>query len=92
MKTPHIHAELIKAWADGAEIEELCGGEWLWTDPTWREGTKYRIKSDEKKPVVRWLWCSKRTKSLSALLMTEGEAKDMGWNVKLEWSRQEFSE
>lgn len=23
MKTPHKHAELIKAWADGAEIEEL---------------------------------------------------------------------
>jgi len=21
MKTPHKHAELIKAWADGAEIE-----------------------------------------------------------------------
>lgn len=26
---PHKHAELIKAWADGAEIEVFLNGEWL---------------------------------------------------------------
>jgi hypothetical protein len=50
MKTPHKHAELIKAWADGAEIEfydtrfatnrwKLCGD-----TPVWDEKFQYRIK------------------------------------------------
>lgn len=62
---PHKHAELIKAWADGAEIEvksKLCG----WTvidNPTWGCG-EYRIKPQpkpwhEKIPpqgVLCWVW------------------------------------
>jgi hypothetical protein len=55
MNKPHKHAELIKAWADGAVIERL------WTDihnpdrawwlidyePTWDDYLEYRIKSEE---------------------------------------------
>lgn len=26
MKTPHVHATIIKAWADGAQIEVRVGG------------------------------------------------------------------
>lgn len=48
--TPHKHAELIKAWADGAQIEfydtrfsehkwKLCGG-----TPLWDQDVKFRIK------------------------------------------------
>jgi hypothetical protein len=45
---PHKHAELIKAWADGAEIEIWsCNGWWLETEPTWNPKDKYRIKPDE---------------------------------------------
>ena len=57
---PHKHAELIKAWADGAEIEaklvekrketawELCLDPW-WNDPAF----EYRIKPEPKPDVVR---------------------------------------
>ena len=54
MKTPHKHAKLIKAWADGAEIEffdtrfeehrwKLCGA-----PPLWDENFEYRIKPEPK--------------------------------------------
>lgn len=50
MGEPRKHAELIKAWADGAEIEQaikLADGKLHWTTPkliTWRDNQIYRIK------------------------------------------------
>ena len=46
---PHKHAELIKAWADGAEIQ-LKGrnGEWIDIFPDWQEKCEYRIKPEPK--------------------------------------------
>lgn len=45
---PHVHAELIKAWADGAEIQYKPGGkQGNWLDclyPTWDSCIEYRIK------------------------------------------------
>ena len=43
---PHKHCELIKAWADGAEIQrrKFASDEWVDTDPDWQVGTEYRIK------------------------------------------------
>ena len=44
--TPRKHAELIKAWADGAEIQ-LLRSDGLWTDietPHWESSIIYRIK------------------------------------------------
>ena len=40
MKTPHIHAALIKAWADGAEKMSAFAG-WLtdWQTATREQGT-----------------------------------------------------
>lgn len=59
MKTPHKHAELIKAWADGAEIEfripENGRLSYPWspaTRPEWHEGLEYRIKPEPKPDVV----------------------------------------
>ena len=51
MKTPHKHADTIKAWADGAEIEFLdtLSREPLWreaTRPTWNVDTDYRVKPE----------------------------------------------
>lgn len=46
MNKPHIHADLIKAWADGAEIQVLYSGTY-WKDifyPYWHEKVEYRIK------------------------------------------------
>ncbi len=47
MKTPHKHAEIIKAWADGAEIEIYDDGTWkkAW-NPNWYEACVYRIKPE----------------------------------------------
>ena len=51
MKKPHKHAELIKAWADGAVIQLSCDDEWLDCHcnlPKWKEGNAYRVKPEEK--------------------------------------------
>jgi hypothetical protein len=51
MKQPHKHAELIKAWADGAEIERKCDmtGQWdLIKNPAWCVAFEYRIKPQPK--------------------------------------------
>lgn len=46
--TPHKHAEVIKAWADGAAIQLLrIDGVWLDCDqdgPSWEESITYRVK------------------------------------------------
>lgn len=55
MKTPHKHAELIKAWADGAEIEARQGvsNSWVFVrEPTWSIHGVYRIKPEPKPDVV----------------------------------------
>lgn len=55
MKTPHKHAELIKAWADGAEIEVklLRTNRWEETsDPSWNYEYEYRIKPEPKPDVT----------------------------------------
>ena len=48
---PHKHAELIKAWADGAEIE-WREDEWsIWRTksyPTWEPYLQYRVKPEVK--------------------------------------------
>ena len=59
MKTPHKHADLIKAWADGAEIEfRWNGGRDDWrriTAPRWDQDGDYRIKPEPKPDAVRLL-------------------------------------
>ncbi len=45
----HKHAELIKAWADGADIEGFWSGNWQeCKNPTWWEENEYRIKPERK--------------------------------------------
>ena len=55
MGTPHKHAEVIKAWADGATIEFRCPiGDGAWSDwqtlksgsPTWDIRSEYRVKEE----------------------------------------------
>jgi hypothetical protein len=61
---PHKHAELIKAWADGAEIEYkfFCGGtqwsDWLpMNDGSWTNSPEYeyRIKPEPKPDIVLYI-------------------------------------
>jgi hypothetical protein len=54
-RKPHPHAELIKAWADGAEIEQRNTLKWggrtgffaVEGNPSWDPDTEYRIKPSE---------------------------------------------
>jgi hypothetical protein len=60
---PHKHAELIKVWADGTEIEQACRngiGEILWYPfkGDWQEHYEYRIKPEPKPKVVRYGYIS----------------------------------
>lgn len=55
MKKPHKHAELIKAWADGADIEHFSVPAQIWmytAHPAWNEDNNYRIKPEPKPDVV----------------------------------------
>jgi hypothetical protein len=52
---PHKHAELIHAWADGAEIESSFDG-YVWgliAEPGWHEDVGYRIKPESKPDTVK---------------------------------------
>jgi hypothetical protein len=94
----HKHAELIKAWADGAEIEFLSSqdNKWYLTKlPSWEVSKTYRIKPEEKQPVVRWLWAFKiRSGWVSTTnFYTDSEVVDTNPDrVKLEYTRTEFPE
>jgi hypothetical protein len=49
MNTPHKHAEVIKAWADGAVIEIKSASSDDWhevTNPTWIKIREYRVKPE----------------------------------------------
>lgn len=50
MGTPHVHAEVIKAWADGAQVQ-IKGpvGEWydfVSSRPSWIVTSEYRVKPE----------------------------------------------
>ena len=50
----HKHAEVIKAWADGAIIQYRCRIQKRWKDcehnnPRWHALIKYRVKPTEKR-------------------------------------------
>lgn len=47
MGTPHKHAEIIKAWADGEDIEVEHGtgwSPWVLDKPPYHEDLRFRIK------------------------------------------------
>lgn len=95
----HKHAEVIKAWADGAQVQLKRHDGWIdEPDPHWIPNFYYRIKPAEK--VVRWLWLSKQYDGMwhtGTTYMTENQAHDY-FGVyrqkykKLDWSREEFDE
>lgn len=53
MNKPHVHAELIKKWADGAVIEAspLNTDEWILAPrPQWLDDWKYRVRPERVFP------------------------------------------
>lgn len=102
---PHKHAELIKAWADGAEIQRFSNNRECWVDvynPAWDKFCEYRIKPEEKIPVVRWLWAAYNTNQKEFLMyphfLSEEEVREhylflkQDKPIRLDWSRTEFPE
>jgi hypothetical protein len=53
---PHKHAELIKAWADGAEIQWKNKVDGYWEEcyftPYWKDDCEYRLKPTLKELCV----------------------------------------
>lgn len=50
-RQPHKHAELIKAWADGAKIQCRGPETGTWVDiqtPNWNTTSEYRLKPEKK--------------------------------------------
>jgi len=52
----HKHADLIHAWADGAEIQwKNRNGQWEdMGEPLWNENHEYRIKPEPKPDIVMY--------------------------------------
>lgn len=86
VRQPHKHAAIIKAWADGAEVQVKYPIEDVWRDvfgdsPRWDEKYEYRVKP---KIVRRWIWVLQRLVraraashqfELSVSYLTEEEAR-----------------
>jgi hypothetical protein len=76
---PHKHAELIKAWADGAEIEVLDNCmEWkdIGAYTSWHEQSIYRIKPEPKPDFYKsYLVFTNRIYSEGDLLPLKGWTK-----------------
>lgn len=52
MPTPHKHAAIIKAWADGVEVQVSTNAGWYDLDfnPNWCDFNQYRIKPEPAAP------------------------------------------
>jgi len=82
VKKPHKHAELIKAWADGAEIQ-ILGRESKWIDismPCWEEFNTFRIKPEPKPDVVVRFYTAQSYGHLTRVAINDEDA-----NLKLIW-------
>ena len=69
---PHKHAELIKAWADGAEIQYSAGfeGNLDWrtnpNEPSWHDTTDYRIKPQKTDKQIKLEKLQKKAEEVAA--------------------------
>lgn len=92
----YIWSDLIKEWADGAEIQYMVKthdiGQEAWYDtenPQWNNWShEFRKKPPTK--IIRWLWIDPRENKLLSLYATEFEASHTKGLIKAEWSRMEF--
>ena len=78
MMERHKHAELIKAWADGAEIETRPYSDAGWfplEEPHWHVEREYRIKTEPKPDVVEQY-------------VAKGYTKYSGVRVAEHWERE----
>lgn len=99
MRTKHKHCELIKAWADGAEIQYREDSARMWTDiinPLWDVMFEYRIKPRTVKR-EGWINLYKVNYGIKPgvdIFDTEADARRMALprtvaTVKVEWEEEE---
>lgn len=96
----HIHADLIIAWANGAEIQTRSGGDWRdWfnpnASPTWSPNYEYRVKP--KPPVKKYQWAYKRKdngipKATSLYYKDKSELLEKNFDVVMTQSQFEWIE
>lgn len=81
METPHKHAELIKLWAEGAQIEFNAMGHWSSIEkPSWRDDFEYRIKPAPTPDVVLYARVDLESLQTRAIFTNTGA----GWsNIKM---------
>jgi len=76
MNKRHNHADVIIAWANGAEIEiKNADGEWepqVYT-PTWENWREYRIKPEPKPDIRTKLWAHRE--GIYLTFVFDGETK-----------------
>jgi hypothetical protein len=85
---PHKHCDLIKAWADGAEIEYYSSSQDKWIIclnnlPQWHEDMAYRLKPTPKPDVVKWGNINVRKDIYNSLNLRVNEVDQTDANVKL---------
>jgi hypothetical protein len=88
MNKPHKHAELIKAWADGAEIEIKFYNGWRDCHPVdWSEHAEFRIKPEPKPDVVEHMSIYRNLNRRYEIERPIGEPFDYSFvgNVQLTW-------
>ena len=82
---PHKHAELIKAWADGAEIQYRyymhtsskgdIHSEWMNEEnPDWNLDREYRIKPEPKPDVVKYVMFNTETREPFLVSMVKADS------------------
>lgn len=82
MNKPHKHAEVIKAWADGAEIEFRCplSSDLTWHDaplPAWDPYYEYRVKPEPKSYKVDVWLTFKHNGSFYSMYVTTPPPEDI---------------
>ena len=78
MKTPHKHAALIKAWADGATIQRYYAASRAWADcgdnqPNWHVDALYRIKPEPEPDIVKHGYACLIAENVSLAMITNIE-------------------
>jgi len=82
----HKHAELVKAWADGAEIEwrskQYTSNQWYPNySPNWDDDDEYRLK--QKPDVIRYITVEATLKCGEAFVQVFQSGKYLFPNLRL---------
>lgn len=94
MTTPHKHADILRAIADGKEVQFKgeYSGEWLETNhvnlnPITHPALEWRVKPEPKPDVVHDIkvWLSGNANEQVVLICTTVKRKARGSNLRLTW-------